>query len=61
VLLGLIPERSWWARDIIPAAITGNHHTLTVFLLTSSIASVLSVILGFSIRPLYPHLIIARH
>ena len=49
------------ALIIIPAAIGRQlTHTLTAFLLTSSIASVLSVILGFSISRFYPHLIIGH-
>jgi ABC-type Mn2+/Zn2+ transport system permease subunit len=49
------------ALIIIPAAIGRQlTHTLTAFLVTSSIASVLSVILGFSISRFYPHLVIGH-
>ena len=49
------------ALIIIPAAIGRQlTHTLTAFLVTSSLASVLSVMLGFSISHFYPHLQIGK-
>ena len=49
------------ALIIIPAA-TGRQltHTLTAFLVTSSVASILSVILGFLISHFYPHFAIGQ-
>lgn len=58
VLLGLrfLGAMLVGALIIIPAAIGRQlTHTLTAFLITSSLASVLSVFLGFSISRLYPH------
>ncbi len=63
VLLGLrfLGSLLVGALIIIPAAIGRQlTHTLTAFLVTSSIASVLSVMLGFSISRFYPHLIIGQ-
>ncbi len=49
------------ALIIIPAAIGPQlTHTLTAFLVTSSVASVLSVLLGFMISRSYPHFTIAK-
>src|SRR6266498_2619569 len=49
------------ALIIIPAAIGRQlTHTLNAFLLTSSLASVLSVALGFTLSRFYPHITIAH-
>jgi ABC-type Mn2+/Zn2+ transport system permease subunit len=49
------------ALIIVPAAIGRQlTHTLTAFLATSSVASVLAVALGFFISRLYPHITIGR-
>jgi len=59
VLLGLrfLGSLLVGALIIIPAAIGRQlTHTLNAFLITSSLASVLSVILGFLISHFYPHL-----
>jgi ABC-type Mn2+/Zn2+ transport system permease subunit len=49
------------ALIIIPAAIGRQlTHTLTAFLFASSLASVLSVAIGFSVSRFYPHLNIGR-
>ena len=49
------------ALIIIPAAIGRQlTHTLTAFLVASSLASVLSVMFGFSISHFYPHLLIGK-
>jgi len=49
------------ALIIVPAAIGRQlTHTLTAFLLTSSIASVLSVALGFTLSRFYPHFMVGR-
>jgi ABC-type Mn2+/Zn2+ transport system permease subunit len=63
VLLGLrfLGAMLVGALIIIPAAIGRQlTHTLTAFLVTSSLASVLSVILGLSISRLYPHFTIGH-
>ncbi len=63
VLLGLrfLGSLLVGALIIIPAA-TGRQltHTLTAFLVTSSLASVLAVVLGFFISHSYPHLSIGH-
>jgi len=49
------------ALIIVPAAIGRQlTHTLTAFLLTSSLASVLSVALGFTLSRFYPHFTIGH-
>src|SRR5438477_92927 len=49
------------ALIIVPAAIGRQlTHTLNAFLLTSSLASVLSVALGFTLSRFYPHITIAH-
>jgi ABC-type Mn2+/Zn2+ transport system permease subunit len=63
VLLGLrfLGAMLVGALIIIPAAIGRQlTHTLTAFLVTSSAASVLSVILGLTISRLYPHFTIGH-
>ena len=62
VLLGLrfLGAMLVGALIIIPAAIGRQlTHTLTAFLVTSSGASVLSVLLGFTVSRFYPHFTIA--
>src|ERR1043166_2431709 len=63
VLLGLrfLGSLLVGALIIIPAAIGRQlTHTLTAFLMMSSLASVLSVLIGFSISRFYPHLLIGH-